>query len=120
MKFTDGEMVLRRFDDITRWLKSASVQRAGATTWREFPNMRLASFDKERNQYFVDVVSDFLDRTPFPHLSVRFTDRGEGGKCLSELFKEKGGRYWNPVVEDWGRFSCIWYITNSFTPETNV
>ena len=89
IKFTDGEMVLRRFDDITRWLKSASVQRAGATTWREFPNMRLASFDKERNQYFVDVVSDFLDRTPFPHLSVRFTDRGEGENALANYLKKK-------------------------------
>ena len=46
IKFIDGEMVLRRFDDITEWLKDVPVKQAGTTTWREVPNMRLASFEK--------------------------------------------------------------------------
>jgi hypothetical protein len=44
VKFTDGEMVLRRVDDITEWLRGAPVQRAGATTWREVPSMRLVLY----------------------------------------------------------------------------
>ena len=89
IRFTDGEMVLRRTDDITEWLRDAPVQRAGATTWRDVPNMRLASFDKERNQYCVDVRSTFLDHTPFPFLSDRFAHRGEGENALANYLDKK-------------------------------
>ena len=89
MKFTDGEMVLRRVDDITEWLRDVPVKKAGTTTWREVPNMRLASFDKGRNQYCVDVYADFLDRTPFPFLSNRFSHRGEGEDALVGFLGKK-------------------------------
>ena len=51
--------------------------------------MRLASFDKDRNQYCIDVYADFLDRTPFPFLSNRFTHRGEGENALANYFGKK-------------------------------
>ena len=89
IKFIDGEMVLRRFDDITEWLRDVPVKTAGTTTWREVPNMRLASFDKGRNQYCVDVYADFLDRTPFPFLSNRFSHKGEGEDALVSFLGKK-------------------------------
>ena len=89
IRFTDGEMVLRRIDDITEWLRDAPVERAGMTAWRDVPNMRLASFDKERNQYYVDVRSTFLDHTPFPFLSDLFVHRGEGENALANYLHNK-------------------------------
>ena len=89
MKFTDGEMVLRRLDDITEWLRDAPVQRAGMTTWKQVPSMRVVSFDKEQNQYCVDVDSDFLDRTSFSFLLDRFTAIDEGEKALANYLNKK-------------------------------
>ena len=89
IKFTDGEMVLRRIDDITEWLRDAPIERAGATTWRKVPSMRLASFHKGQNQYYVDVHSTFLDRTLFPFLSDRFTRREEGENALANYLDKK-------------------------------
>ncbi|MCE2396914.1 AAA family ATPase [Candidatus Poribacteria bacterium] len=89
IKFIDGEMVLRRFDDITEWLRDVPVKKVGATTWREVPNMRLASFNKGRNQYCVDMYADFLDRTPFPFLSNRFSHGGEGEDALVSFLGKK-------------------------------
>lgn len=91
MKFTDGEMTLRRGDATTQWgigTPKAS-RRGGATTWREVSSMRLASFDKGRNQYYVDVRAAFLDRTPFPFLSDRFIHREEGENALANYLKKK-------------------------------
>ncbi len=94
MKFTDGEMILRRVDDTTdttQWgigTPKAS-RKGGATTWREGARMRLATFDKGRNQYYVDVRADFLDRTPFPFLSDHFIHREEGEKALANYLKKK-------------------------------
>ena len=89
MKFTDGEMVLRRLDDITEWLRDAPVERAGMTTWKKVPSMRVVSFDKEQNQYCVDVDSGFLDRTSFSFLLDRFTATDEGEKALADYLNKK-------------------------------
>lgn len=89
MKFTDGEMVLRRLDDITEWLRDAPVERAGMTTWKKVPSMRVVSFDKEQNQYCADVDSGFLDRTSFPFLLDRFTATDEGEKALADYLNKK-------------------------------
>ena len=56
VKLTDSEIVLRASD-----IMSA----------------RLASFDRERNQYHVDVTSAFLDANSFHYLSADFTHRWE-------------------------------------------
>ena len=108
MKFTDGEMVLRRLDDITEWLRDAPVQRAGMTTWKKVPSMRVISFDKEQNQYCVDVDSGFLDRTSFSFLLDRFTAIDEGEKALANYLNKKEkqtGIPWWRIGENIAAFS---------------
>ena len=108
MKFTDGEMVLRRLDDITEWLRDAPVQRAGMTTWKKVPSMRVVSFDKEQNQYCVDVDSGFLDRTSFSFLLDRFTAIDEGEKALANYLNKKEkqtGIPWWRIGENIAAFS---------------
>jgi predicted ATPase len=89
IKFTDGEIVLRRTDDITEWVRNSPIQKVGATTWRNVPRMRVASFNKKQNQYCMDVHSDFLDSTPFSFLSDHFSHREEGENAVANYLKKK-------------------------------
>ena len=70
VKFTDGEIVLSAADKLE-------------------PYMRLASCDKERNQYRVDVDSVLLDRASFLGLFDRFIHGREGKKALANYLSKK-------------------------------
>ena len=116
IKFIDGEMVLRRTDDTARWgigtpvTSSSKGQSTRATTWIEVPRMHLTSFDEEQNRYYVDVASNFLDRTPFPFLfDYKIEEQPEGENSLGNYLKEKEKRtgiVWWRLREELSAFSA--------------
>ena len=115
IKFVDGEMVLRRADDTAQWgigtpiVSSSKGRGTRTTTWREVPRMRLVSFDEEQNQYCVDIVSNFLDRTLFPFLfDYKIEEQPEGEKSLINYLNKKEkhtGIVWWRLREDLSAFS---------------
>lgn len=114
IKFVDGEMVLRRAENAAQWsgtrIVSASKGRSTrATTWTEVPRMRLASFDRERNQYCIDVASNFLDQTPFPFLfDYKIEEQPKVESSLRNYVNKKEkhtGIVWSRLREDLSAFS---------------
>ena len=115
IKFVDGEMVLRRTDHVaqlgigTPIIASNEGRGTQATTWRKVPQMRLVSFDEEKNQYYVDIAPGFLDRTPFPSLfDYRIEEQPKDGNFLNNYLKKKEkqtGIVWWQLGEDLSAFS---------------
>ena len=106
VKFADGEVILRRVDDTMKWGIDASVYLQ--TGWREIPSVRVASFDKERNQYYMEADSNFLDHTPFPSLFNQLTYREEAERSLASYLEKKEkqtGISWRGIGRDLSVFS---------------
>lgn len=115
IKFVDGEVVLRRAEDAPQWggtrIVSASKGRGTrATTWTEVPRMRLAAFDRERNQYCIDVASNFLDQTSFPFLfDYKIEEQPKVESSLRNYLKKKEkhtGIVWWRLREELAAFSA--------------
>ena len=114
IKFVDGEMVLRRAEEAAQWdgtrIVAVSTGRSTrATTWTEVPRMRLVSFDREQNQYCIDVASNFLDQTPFPSLfDYKIEEQPKVESSLRNYLNKKEqhtGIVWGRLREELAAFS---------------
>ena len=85
LKFTDGEIVLSTADNLESYI-------------------RLASYDKEQNQYHIDVNSDVWEGTSpfflFERVIYMWLGQSEDEIALANYLKEKRETYWNTMGED--------------------